>query len=152
MVCHDPFLRQTISKPKSKSPIRTLALVRGDGQGLVEFAIILPILLLLALGVLYLGNTIRQYNAMTNAADSSAFYASLGHDETAVLDYADLRLSEGLMDPTDIEMSVSPDTYSYGDIVTVTLTKTMTINAFLWSAEFPMVSQASEVVQREIAP
>jgi Flp pilus assembly protein TadG len=108
--------------------------------------------LLLGLGILYLGNAIRQYNTLTNAADSSAFYASLGHDSTAVLAYAGLRLSEGFVDPADVEMRVSPEIYTYGDIVTVTLTKTMTINAFMWSAEFPMVSQASEVVQREVAP
>jgi hypothetical protein len=89
---------------------------------------------------------------MTNAADSSAFYASLGHDEAAVLDYAALRLSEGLLDPAEVEMRISPETYTYGDIVTVTITKTMSIDALMWSAEFPMVSQASEVVQKEVAP
>ena len=124
----------------------------NQGQGLVEFAIILPILLLLVLGVLYIGNTIREYNTMTNAVDSSAFYASLGHDSTAVLDYAAQRLNQGLLDPAEVEMSVSPDAYSYGDIVTVTITKTMKINAFMWSAKFPMVSQASEVVQKEVEP
>jgi hypothetical protein len=140
--------------PKCQVPHQKRAPVqiKSDGQGLVEFAIILPVLLLLVLGVLYLGNTIRQYNTMTNAADSSAFYASLGHDEMAVLGYASLRLTEGLLNPAEVEMSVSPETYTYGDIVTVTITKTMSINAFVWSAEFPMVSQASEVVQKEVAP
>ena len=152
MVCRAFSFGLPSPNPQVRSLRQKLFYLPASGQGLVEFAIILPVLLLLVLGVLYLGNTIREYNTMTNAADSSAFYASLGHDDTAVLDYASLRLTDGLLDPAAVEMSVSPASYTYGDIVTVTLTKTMTINAYLWSTEFPMVSQASEVVQKEVGP
>lgn len=120
------------------------------GQSLVEFAIVLPILLLIVLGGIGLGNVMRQTNAMNNAADAGAFYASLGHDQMEVQDYVRLRLSQELVNPDQVDLDVEPATYSYGDIVTVTITKTMSMNAVLWRADFPLVSQASEIVQKEV--
>lgn len=123
-----------------------------SGQGLVEFALVLPILLLVVLGFIGFGNVMRQINAMNNAADAGAFYASLGHNHAEVENYVRLRLSQELVDPDQVELDVSPTTYSYGDIVTVTITKTMVIEAILWEARFPIPVQASEIVQKEVGP
>lgn len=122
------------------------------GQGLVEFALVLPILLLVVLGFIGFGNVMRQINAMNNAADAGAFYASLGHDHTEVVDYVRLRLSQELVNPDRVELDVTPTTYSYGDIVTVTITRTMVIDAVFWEATFPIPVQASEIVQKEVGP
>jgi Flp pilus assembly protein TadG len=42
------------------------------GQSLVEFALIIPILLLLLLGILDLGRAVAAYNSVSNAARSAA--------------------------------------------------------------------------------
>ena len=52
---------------------------KEQGQGLVEFSLVIPLILLFVLGFIAFANTFRQVNAMNNAADSGAFYASLVH-------------------------------------------------------------------------
>jgi Flp pilus assembly protein TadG len=52
---------------------------RNSGQGLVEFALILPILCLLAIGVAELGNAINAYIGVTTAAREGARLASRGN-------------------------------------------------------------------------
>ncbi len=47
-----------------------------SGQGLVEFAIILPVLVLLIMGALDLGRLFQMYIVVTNAAREGAYYLS----------------------------------------------------------------------------
>jgi Flp pilus assembly protein TadG len=49
----------------------------GRGQALVELALILPVLVLLAMGTLDLGRAFGAYLSMANAAREGAMYASL---------------------------------------------------------------------------
>jgi len=60
---------------------------RGErGQGLVELSLLLPILLVVAMGAVDLGRVYFAYVAVVNAAREGAFYASLnpGADAAAV--------------------------------------------------------------------
>jgi len=56
----------------------------GSGQGLTEFALVLPVLLLLILGVADLGRAVYAYNTIANAARTGARVAivdqNLGSD------------------------------------------------------------------------
>lgn len=54
------------------------------GQALVEFALAIPIVLLLMLGTLDLGRAIFAYNSVSNAARSAARVAIVNQDQTAV--------------------------------------------------------------------
>ena len=54
-----------------------------DGQGLVEFALILPLLLLLVLGTVDLGMGFKTYIALTNAAREGARYISIHSTDQA---------------------------------------------------------------------
>jgi Flp pilus assembly protein TadG len=52
--------------------------IRGErGQGLVELSLLLPILLVVALGAVDLGRVYFAYVAVVNAAREGAFYAAL---------------------------------------------------------------------------
>jgi len=57
------------------------------GQSLVEFALILPILLILLMGILDFGRAIAAYNSVSNAARSAARVAVVDQNE-AVVDQA----------------------------------------------------------------
>jgi Flp pilus assembly protein TadG len=49
---------------------------KSEGQGLIEFAILLPVLLLLIIGALDLGRVIQMHIVVTNAAREGAYYLS----------------------------------------------------------------------------
>jgi len=50
---------------------------RARGQSLVEFALVLPLLILILLGVFDLGRAFNAYIVITNAAREGAYYGSL---------------------------------------------------------------------------
>ena len=62
--------------------LRTLGSLRG--QSLVEFALILPILLILMLGILDFGRAIAAFNSVSNGARSGARVAIVNQDLDAI--------------------------------------------------------------------
>lgn len=122
------------------------------GQSLIEFALVLPALLLVVLGFLAIGFSLWQLNAMNNAADSGAFYASLGHDAEAVETHIRQRLREQAVDPDPISVGLTPPNYTYGDAITVALTKTMRLNAIWWEQTFDMSTCSTQIVQKQVTP
>jgi len=52
------------------------------GQSLVEFALLLPVLLLILLGVFDLGRVYNSYIVITNAARDGAYYGSMHSTDT----------------------------------------------------------------------
>jgi excisionase family DNA binding protein len=122
----------------------------ASGQALTEFALVLPVLLLIVLGAFAFGNFFRQHNAMNNAASSGAFYASLGHNEAEVQTIVRQALTEQLVDPQAVQISLSPPTYDYGDLVTVAITKTMVLDAIWWRQSFALPVRSSQIVQKQV--
>ena len=57
---------------------------RSLGQGLVEFALVLPLFLLLVFGILDLGLAVFSYNSITNAAREGARLAIVNQDSAKV--------------------------------------------------------------------
>jgi Flp pilus assembly protein TadG len=77
-----------------------------NGQDMVEFALILPLLLLLLIGIMEFGVMIMRYDTVANAAREGARYGIIHHDLAAgdgdrITD-AVLNLTTGL-DPADFE-------------------------------------------------
>lgn len=90
-----------------------LARLRGygdRGQDLVEFALILPVLLLLLLGIMEFGIVIFTYDTIANAAREGARYGIIHHEpgDDSDIEAATRRLTTGL-DPAalgiDIDLS-----------------------------------------------
>lgn len=59
-------------------------LLRTAGQELVEFALILPILLALLLGIMELSVAVLNYNTMSNAAREAAHTGTLTRNESEI--------------------------------------------------------------------
>jgi Flp pilus assembly protein TadG len=62
------------------------AFLRGGrrGQGLVEFALVFPILMLMLLGLVDLGRAVFAYNTITNAAREGARLGIVNQDEAKI--------------------------------------------------------------------
>ena len=102
-----------------------------DGQELVEYAILLPVLLLLLFGIMEAGGLIYSYNTIANAAREGARYGATHPGDVDGVEDAARRLATGLneealtvdttMDGTRVRVEVG---YSYG------LTVAMIVQAF----------------------
>src|SRR5690349_19527883 len=57
----------------------------SEGQGLVEFALVAPIFLLILLAIFDVGRGVFAYTSVTNAAREGARLAIVNQDKTAVL-------------------------------------------------------------------
>jgi Flp pilus assembly protein TadG len=76
---HLPDLSPSSDHTAASTRTKLAHRLRGcQGQALVEFALVLPLVLLLALGMLDLGTAINDRNNMTQMADVAARYAAIG--------------------------------------------------------------------------
>lgn len=94
---------------------------RSKGQSLVEFALVMPLLMLILVGIIEFGFMFSGYLSLTNASREAARVISLGGTYIE----AEARISNvvGILNPEDITMLTSADvsTLDRGDSITVTL-------------------------------
>lgn len=94
---------------------------RSKGQSLVEFALVMPLLLMILIGIIEFGFMFSNYITLTNASREAARVVSLG----GTYDQAEDRIAgvSGLLDSNEITMQTSVDvsTLGRGDSITVTL-------------------------------
>ncbi len=74
------------------------------GQALIEFALILPLLILLLLGIFDFGRAVYAYNTVNNAAREGARLAIVDQTEGHVQDLAAQRAVSLGIDPDDVTM------------------------------------------------
>lgn len=91
------------------------------GQALVEFALIVPVLLLLVLGIMEFSMVIHQYMVVAGASREGARAAALGDSNDAV-EAAVQNAATGLDSTKLIVTPVPSPTRTQGEAVTVTVT------------------------------
>ena len=121
------------------------------GQALVEFALVIAILLLVVIGGLRIGLVISNSLAMNNVADEGVFRISLGESTSTAEAFMREQLRDKAVNPDEITIvtACSPSPCAYGSIATVLMTKTVSIDAILWQASFPISAQAGAIIQKE---
>lgn len=95
-------------RPRPHSVGRNLG-TREDGQNLVEFALVVVMLLLLAVGIVEFGRAWNLYQIMTNAAREGARLASLPNGfatSTAVTDRVKNYLATGNVNPDQASITI----------------------------------------------
>lgn len=88
---------------RDASPLRSYRQNPQDGQGLVELALLIPLLLTLALSIVQAGLVLRAYIVVDNSAREGARLASRGHwfDDSEVLTVINQNLSRIRADSTN---------------------------------------------------
>jgi Flp pilus assembly protein TadG len=102
---------------------------REKGQSLLEFALILPVLLIVLAGVLDLGRLYYSYIAVTDAAAEGATYAAM-HPEVSERDEVFQRTQEasrGLVQIDNSMVEVDCPSVASGAPVTVTVSYSFTV-------------------------
>jgi len=127
------------------------------GQALVEFAIAIPIVLLLMLGILDLGRAVFAYNSVSNAARTGVRVAIVNQDFATVRDAAlaeAVGLSPVVVQPLSYPNAGSEPCPDLDCIVRVEVTHD-------WTAATPIISQivgpitmssASELPVERVSP
>ncbi|WP_273834373.1 TadE/TadG family type IV pilus assembly protein [Guptibacillus sedimenti] len=91
------------------------------GQSMVEFALVLPILVMLLFGIIDFGRIFHTYLAIDHASREAARTASIGENDAAIVSTAVASASS--IHLTAGQVAVSPGgTKSSGSDVTVTIT------------------------------
>ena len=118
-----------------------------SGAALVEFAIVLPVLLLLAFGIVDLGRLLYTYNNLTSAVREGARLASVQQDPTtgvskaAVRDTV-LRYAHSFGGNATPTVTVTPDAAPPNtQFVTVTITS----YPFTWITPLPALASLASV-------
>jgi len=98
---------------------------RQEGQSLTEFALLLPLLLLLICGVLDFGRVMYAYLHLNLDAQETVRLAGLGKSDSEITAFAENY--EQLGDPSLMQVTISPSQSARksGDYVTVTLSYTL---------------------------
>jgi Flp pilus assembly protein TadG len=107
------------------------------GQSLTEFAIIVPLLLLLLCGIFDFGRLMYAYMQMNNVAQETVRLGGLDKTDSQMIAFAKSYMTLG--DPTKLKVTISPiDTVRHsGDYVTVTLEFPLTLMTPLISKVLP---------------
>lgn len=91
------------------------------GQSMVEFALVLPVLILLLFGIIDFGRVFHAYLTIDHASREAARSASVGEDDATVLTVAVSNASSINLSPGQV--SISPGgTKNSGSEVNITIT------------------------------
>lgn len=124
------------------------------GQSLVEFALLLPILLLLAVMLLDLGRAIYYYSVIYNAAREGARYGIIHPEDSSGIESAARTLTVGLdQDDLSISSVLPASPAESGDVVQVIATyrfRTVTplANMFVDGGFIDLTSRSTMYVEK----
>jgi Flp pilus assembly protein TadG len=122
--------------------MRFLQRLRNErGQAMVEFALVLPILMALLLGIIQFGIVFNNYITLTDATRAGArkaavsrFVGDSGASAKAAVENSAQGLDQSKLAPT-ISVTASPDWNTPGNDVTVTASYPYSINILGWTVK-----------------
>ena len=92
-------------RPEDAGQLRRRRIPRGErAQGLVEFALVLPLFLILILATIDFGMGLRQYIVMTNSAREGARVGAVGETEAKITETVVDR-SAGVLTTSDVTVT-----------------------------------------------
>lgn len=118
------------------------------GQAMVEFALVLPIFILLLMGIMEFGLLFHQYLVVTSASREGARAAAVGGTDAEIM--AVTSFAAASIDKGNLTTLVTPAIRVKGTAVTVSVTNPVTINTPIIAEMFPAnpVSVSGATVMR----
>lgn len=104
---------------------------REQGQALVEFAMVLPILVLLVVGMMQFGLLFHEYLLVNHAAREGARVATLGGSDAEIVAAVNTAAASAS------DTTIVPSARVRGAQVTITVTKQVALITPLFNALFP---------------
>ena len=105
------------------------------GQAMVEFALVLPIFIVLLMGIMEFGLLFHQYLVVTSASREGARAAAVGGTDAEIM--AVTSFAAASIDKGNLTTLVTPAIRVKGTAVTVSVTNPVTINTPIIAEMFP---------------
>ncbi len=131
-------------RTRRRIPTPSLSVLRDErGASAVEFALTLPVLVMILVGTLEFGMAYNQYLAITHAAREGARMAAVGaYDEAAV------RADAYPVNPTSVSLTY-PEGQQHGSPAQVTVRADFHLSIpFVTTTDLPLQSQAEMRIER----
>ena len=123
------------------------------GQGLLELALMLPVLIILLMGLLDLGRLFYGYVAVTDAAGEGAnFGAMYPTADRSAIEARTRDATGGLIPPESVSVGILPDPVGGpGELITVTVIYTHTLltplmRTIVPAGTLPLRAEATELI------
>jgi Flp pilus assembly protein TadG len=100
------------------------------GQSMTEFALVVPVLLLVLFAIVQFGVVFNHYVALTDAVRAGARVAAVSRQSSDPVGdtEAKVKAASGDLDPTQVKVTVTPTVLVHGDDVAVKATYPYSIN------------------------
>ena len=123
--------------PQEEKAMRTIRAIlkKKRGQAIVEFALILPVFILILLGIMEFGLVFHQYLVVTAASREGARVAALGGSDAETLTM--VNTSAVSINSGQLTTTITPANRVKGQTVSVQVTNPVTIRAPLIAQVFP---------------
>jgi len=117
------------------------------GQSLVEFALVVPLVILILMAIIEFGFMFNAYITITNASREGARLGALGSSDTSVVTrVVDTTVA---LDPTKISVTITPANRSRGDMIRVQVNYDyVLITPIISSILSPFIDLEAETVMR----
>ncbi|MFC4023928.1 TadE/TadG family type IV pilus assembly protein [Oceanobacillus longus] len=121
---------------------------KQDGQSLVEFALILPLLLMLLVGIFDFGRILYTHLQLEMVAQESVRIGGLGQGDEAIRTYA---MTQFNGDATKLQISITPgeSVRKAGDYITVTIAYPEVFMNVLGEAAIPYTVKTDSTIRVE---
>ncbi len=117
------------------------------GQSLVEFALVVPLVILILMAIIEFGFMFNAYITISNASREGARLGALGSNDTAVVTrVVDTSVA---LDPAKIKVTITPTNRSRGDMIRVQVNYDyVLITPIISSILSPFIDLEAETVMR----
>jgi len=117
------------------------------GQSLVEFALVVPLVILILMAIIEFGFMFNAYITISNASREGARLGALGSNDTAVVTrVVDTSVA---LDPSKISVIITPANRSRGDMIRVQVNYNyVLITPIISSVLSPFIDLEAETVMR----
>lgn len=121
---------------------------KEDGQGLVEFALVIPLILLIIVAVFDFGRILYAHSQLELVAQESVRIAGLGQKDADIITYAQSNFTGN---DADLNITISPTESNRkpGSYVTVTLSHPESFLDILGGLSIPYTVEASSTIRVE---
>ncbi|MEC5422965.1 TadE/TadG family type IV pilus assembly protein [Virgibacillus sp. C22-A2] len=122
---------------------------KQDGQSLVEFALVLPLLLMLLVGIFDFGRILYIHLQLELVTQETVRMGGLGRSDTEIRSYAVNEFKSG--DSSKLNVTITPEegTRKAGDYVTITIAYPEEFLNVLGEAAIPYTVKTSSTIRVE---